>query len=165
MILLLRLPFVYALRKEKAFTLSVDSSSCCKSLAFAVALLFTTGTALAQDAPQDSASTQQNSSAPSNQNGWPNQAGSRLAASRRLSAAPTRFPPPLAIPEGSVLTVRINQALSSDHNRAGDAFSATLTQPVVVHGIVLSHSGQTVLGRVVEAKKAGFPASRSSGFN
>jgi len=144
-------------------TFSGDSSSSrCKSLVFAVALLFAAGTALAQDAPQDSASTQQNSSAQSSQDGWkrsnggwPNQASNHLAASRRVSAAPARFPPPLAIPEGTVLTVRINQALSSDQNRVGDVFSATLTQPVVVHGIVVAQSGQTVRGRVVEAKKAG----------
>ena len=61
----------------------------------------------------------------------------------------------MAIPEGSVLTVRINQPLCSEYNRVGDAFSATLTQPVVVHGIVVSQSGQTVLGRVAEGKKAG----------
>jgi hypothetical protein len=144
-------------------TFSGDSSSSrCKSLAFAVALLFAAGTALAEDAPQDSTSTQQNSSAQSSQDGWKrsnggwaNQAGNQLAASWRVSAAPARFPPPLAIPEGTVLTVRINQALSSDHNRVGDVFSATLTQPVVVHGIVVAQNGQTVLGRVVEAKKAG----------
>jgi len=120
-----------------------------------VALLFTGGTALAQGAPQGSALTQQNSSAPSNPDGWRNQAGSYLAVSRRVSAAPAQFPPPLAIPEGSMLTVRVNQVLSSDDSRVGDTFSATLTQPVVVHGIVVSQSGQTVLGRVVEAKKAG----------
>ena len=144
-------------------TLSGDSSSSRrKNLAFAVALLFTAGMALAQDAPQDSASTQQNSAAKTVQDGWsrsdggwPNQTGYHLARSRRVSAAPARFPPPLAIQEGTVLTVRINQGLSSDHNRVGDVFSAALTQPVVVHGIVVSQSGQTVLGRVVEAKKAG----------
>ena len=34
-------------------------------------------------------------------------------------------------------------------------FSATLTQPVIVHGIVVAKRGQTAVGRVVEAKKAG----------
>src|SRR5215469_8509111 len=119
-------------------SLSGDSSSRRRSLAFAVALLFTGGTALAQEAPQDSASAQQSSFVASNQDGWSNQADNHLAASRRVSAAPARFPPPLAIPEGSVLTVRINESLSSDQNLLGDAFSATLTQPVVLHSIVVS---------------------------
>lgn len=133
-----------------------------KSFAFAVALLFTAGTALAQEAPQDSAPTQQNSSAQSSQNGWkrfgggwPNQTDNQTAASPGASTTPARFPPPLTIQQGTVLTVRMNQALSSDHNQVGDVFSAALTQPVVVHGIVVAQRGQTVVGQVVEAKKAG----------
>jgi len=61
----------------------------------------------------------------------------------------------LALNTGTVITVRISQALSSDHNQVGDVFSATLTQPVVVHGVVIAQRGQVVAGRVMEAKKAG----------
>jgi hypothetical protein len=49
----------------------------------------------------------------------------------------------------------VNQPLSSDTNQAGDAFSATLVRPLVVDGVVVAEPGQTVGGRVVEAKKAG----------
>src|SRR6516162_1855902 len=63
--------------------------------------------------------------------------------------------PPLTIRPGTILTVRLNQRLSSDHNQVGDVFSATLTQPVIVQGIVVAKQGQTVAGHVVEAKKAG----------
>jgi len=63
--------------------------------------------------------------------------------------------PPLTIRPGAILTVRVNKPLSSDHNRVGDVFSATLTQPVVVNGIVVAQRGQAVAGRVVEAMKAG----------
>jgi len=63
--------------------------------------------------------------------------------------------PPLTMKPGTTLTVRINEPLSSDHNRVGDVFSTTLTQPVIVLGIVVARYGQTVAGRVVEAKKAG----------
>jgi hypothetical protein len=62
---------------------------------------------------------------------------------------------PLTIQPGTVLTVRINEAVSSDRNQPGDVFSATLTQPVVVHGIVVAQRGQSVAGRVVAAQKAG----------
>jgi hypothetical protein len=143
-------------------TLTGCYSSRCKSFAFAVTLVFTAGTTLAQDAPQNSAPTQQNSSTQSSQYGWkrfngsrPNQAGNQAAISPRARATPARFPPPLTIQQGTVLTVRMNQALSSDHNQVGDVFFATLTQPVIVHGIVVAQSGQTVAGRVVEVKKAG----------
>jgi len=63
--------------------------------------------------------------------------------------------PPLTLNSGTILSVRINEPLSSDRNRAGDAFSARLTQPVVVLGIVVARYGQTVAGRVLETKKAG----------
>ena len=63
--------------------------------------------------------------------------------------------PSLTLKSGTILSVRINEPLSSDRNRAGDVFSASLTQPVVVLGIVVARYGQTVAGRVVEAKKAG----------
>ncbi len=53
------------------------------------------------------------------------------------------------------MTVRVNQILSSDKNQAGDAFSASLVQPVVVNGVVVAEPGQTIGGRVVEAQKAG----------
>ena len=63
--------------------------------------------------------------------------------------------PPLTMRPGTTLTVRLNQPLSSDHNQVGDVFYATLTQPVIVLGIVVAQRGQTVTGQVVEAKKAG----------
>ena len=72
---------------------------------------------------------------------------------------PAYQPPPvpgsLTIPRGTFLTVRVNQLLSSDKNQTGDAFSATLTQPLVVNGVVLAEPGQTLGGRVAEAQKAG----------
>ena len=64
-------------------------------------------------------------------------------------------PARLTIQRGAYLTVRSNQILSSDHNQPGDAFTATLERPVVVDGLVVAQRGETVGGRVVEAKKAG----------
>jgi len=63
--------------------------------------------------------------------------------------------PPLTAKLGTVLEVRINEELSSDHNKIGDVFSATLTRPVIVQGIVVARSGQIAAGRVLEVKKAG----------
>jgi hypothetical protein len=68
---------------------------------------------------------------------------------------PQPVPPSLTIPRGTFLTVRVNQLLSSDKNQAGDAFSATLIQPVVVNAVVVAEPGQTLGGRVAEAQKAG----------
>jgi hypothetical protein len=49
----------------------------------------------------------------------------------------------------------VNQPLSSDHNHPGDTFTATLVQPLVADGVVIARRGQTVAGRVAEARKAG----------
>lgn len=64
-------------------------------------------------------------------------------------------PSQLTIPAGTWITIRVNEPLSSDHNQAGDAFVATLAQPVIANGLVVARRGQTVTGRVTEAKKAG----------
>jgi len=64
-------------------------------------------------------------------------------------------PSRLTIKPGAFVTVHVNQWLSSDHNQKGDAFSATLAQPLIVDGIVVAERGQTVGGRVTEAQKAG----------
>jgi hypothetical protein len=61
----------------------------------------------------------------------------------------------LTLPKGTYVTVRVNQVLSSDHNHPGDAFAATLARPIVVDGVVVAARGQTIGGRVAEAKKAG----------
>ncbi len=68
---------------------------------------------------------------------------------------PANIPPQLTMAPGTFITVRVNQLLSSDHNQAGDAFAASLVNPVVVNGIVVADRGQTIQGRVSEAQKAG----------
>jgi hypothetical protein len=67
----------------------------------------------------------------------------------------------LTIKPGTYVTVRINQWLSSDRNQAGDAFAATLDQPIIVDGVVVAQRGQTIGGRVTEAQKAGRVAGTS----
>jgi hypothetical protein len=66
----------------------------------------------------------------------------------------TEPPSRLALPAGAWLTVHVNERLSSDHNQPGDAFTATLAQPLIAGGFVIARRGQTVCGRVVEAQKA-----------
>ena len=66
-----------------------------------------------------------------------------------------QVPAKLTLRPGTFVTVRMNQPLSSDRNQAGDAFSATLVNPVVVDGVVVAERGQTVGGRVTQSQKAG----------
>lgn len=65
------------------------------------------------------------------------------------------IPAKLTVKPGTYITVRLNQGLSSDRNQAGDPFAATLATPLVVDGVVVANRGQTVGGKVTEAKKAG----------
>ncbi len=67
--------------------------------------------------------------------------------------APPPVPAQLTVQRGTYITVRVNQMLSSDKNQQGDAFTASLVQPLVVNGVVLAEPGQTVGGRVAEAEK------------
>lgn len=64
-------------------------------------------------------------------------------------------PPSLTLPAGTVISVRSSDWLSSDHNKPGDLFTATLAQPLVVDGFVVARRGQNVTGKVVDAQKAG----------
>ncbi len=61
----------------------------------------------------------------------------------------------LTLPAGTWITVRVDQPLSSDRNQPGDAFTATLAQPLVVNGRVVARRGQMVAGVVGETTKAG----------
>jgi len=85
----------------------------------------------------------------------PSQAGPNQAPASSAQPPMPANPGRLIIPAGTWMTIRLNEPLSSDHNQPGDAFTATLAQPLVVNGIVLARRGQTVVGRVSEAKKAG----------
>jgi hypothetical protein len=63
--------------------------------------------------------------------------------------------PALTLPAGTLLTVRTTRLLSSDQNQPGDSFTSVLEQPLVAQGWVVSRRGQTVMGRVATAQKAG----------
>lgn len=65
------------------------------------------------------------------------------------------FPPHLTVQPGTWLPVRIEQELSSDRNQPGESFYATLADSLVVNGVVVAHRGQTVIGRITQAQKAG----------
>jgi hypothetical protein len=64
-------------------------------------------------------------------------------------------PAQLTIRPGTFVSIRMNQGLSSDHSQQGDTFFATLAQPLIVDGVVVAQRGETVMGRVTEAQKAG----------
>lgn len=78
-----------------------------------------------------------------------------LLLAPQLSAQEIAVPPTLFVPVGTVLTVQVRDFLSSDRNSAGDGFLGMLQQPLVVDGWVLARPGQTVIGQVSSAQRAG----------
>jgi hypothetical protein len=61
----------------------------------------------------------------------------------------------LVIPEGTTITVTIDETLSSDRSQAGELFAASTSEPVIVDGNVVIPRGARVSGRVVDAKESG----------
>jgi hypothetical protein len=53
------------------------------------------------------------------------------------------------------VTIRVNEPLSSDHNKTGDPFTGTLIEPILLNGLLIARRGETVTGVVAEAQKAG----------
>lgn len=77
------------------------------------------------------------------------------AAAGSGAAEAKAAPAPLVIPAGKSISVRLGQTLSSKDSQAGQEFSATVAQPVVVNGETVIHEGATARGVVVDAKAMG----------
>jgi type IV secretion system protein VirB10 len=61
----------------------------------------------------------------------------------------------LVLPAGTVITIEATEILSSGKQQPGDNFSAELRHPLVVDGWVVARPGQTVVGRIAAATRAG----------
>jgi hypothetical protein len=80
-------------------------------------------------------------------------AGSKSAAGKPVASKPV--PQTITIPAGTVITVRLGETLSSKSSSAGQGFSATVAEPVVVEGRTVIERGAAARGTVVEAKGMG----------
>jgi hypothetical protein len=69
---------------------------------------------------------------------------------------------PVVVPAGTMLTVRLGEALGSRISEANQSFSATLDQDVVVGGQTVIAAGARVTGKVVAAKPAGALAGEAN---
>ncbi|HTC93056.1 MAG TPA: BON domain-containing protein [Terriglobales bacterium] len=88
-------------------------------------------------------------------------------ASNNASAPPAYTPPPppapVTIPEGTTLSVDLIDSLSSESNKTGDTFRASLETPLVGDdGRVAIPAGSQVEGTVVDAKAAAHFAGNSN---
>lgn len=80
---------------------------------------------------------------------------SGMAAAPPPAPKPKPVPQPIIVPAGTVLTVTIDQALSSKSAKAGQIFLATLAQPISVRGRPALPKGATASGTVISAKAKG----------
>ncbi|MCX6635926.1 MAG: hypothetical protein NT090_12725 [Acidobacteria bacterium] len=82
-----------------------------------------------------------------------------VASPPQPPAAPEPPPPPqprkVTLSAGTLLPVRLGETLTSEKNKDGDAFTATLDRPLVIDGFVVAERGARLEGRVVEADRAG----------
>jgi hypothetical protein len=136
------------------------SKSFQKVIIYGALSLFAASMAFGQDGSADPA---QNPGPPPSAPGWHRfsspppspQAAPPEMPPPQADPGPAAVPPRVTIPAGAFITVRVDQYLSSDKNKPGDGFSATLARPIVANGLVVARRGETIGGTVVDAKKAG----------
>lgn len=66
-----------------------------------------------------------------------------------------QVPATLTLQTGTLIVMRTSDYLSSKRDKPGELFHGALAEPLVVNGWVIARRGQTVIGRVDVAKKAG----------
>jgi hypothetical protein len=62
---------------------------------------------------------------------------------------------PVTLPDNTAIHVTLNQAVTSDQNRPGDHFEATVSEPIVVADKTIIPKGAPVEGLVVDAHHSG----------
>jgi hypothetical protein len=68
----------------------------------------------------------------------------------------------VTIAEGTLIAVRLAETIDSDRYVAGDAFLATLAEPLVVDGWVIAERGARVVGRITDSSQSGKVKGRAS---
>lgn len=92
------------------------------------------------------------------------QAAAVQPVSQKIEPQPAEDPEPprqVTLEPGMTLTVRTLETLSSDRVSAGDTFSATLAEPLVINGLVIAERGARVDGRIISAQRAARMNGRS----
>ena len=64
-------------------------------------------------------------------------------------------PKPVVVPAGTVLTIRLGQALGSKTSPVGTAFTGSISTPITIDGKMVIPAGSDISGIVKDAKKAG----------
>jgi len=78
-----------------------------------------------------------------------------VLAAEREPLPPPPPPKPVVVPAGTVLTIRLGQALGSKTSQVGTAFTGSVSTPISIDGKIVIPPGSDITGTVREAKKAG----------
>ncbi len=99
--------------------------------------------------PADSATAAAGSSAPA--------AAAPASPAKPAASAPAKASAPKTfdVPEGTELIVALINSISTGKNKAGDEFTASLAEPIVVNGQTVAAKGALVNGRIVDAEGSG----------
>ena len=79
-------------------------------------------------------------------------AGSGGSSSKAAKKEPAK---PIVIAEGTAITIRMGETVNSRDSSAGQGFSATVAEPVIVDGKTVIEKGAAARGTVVDAKSMG----------
>jgi len=105
-------------------------------------------------APSGTSNSNSNTSTSSSSSPTDNSASNNNNAAPPPAPAPAP-PPPIVVPAGKVLAVTIDQDISTKTNSSGDAFAASLAEPVTIDGQTAIPEGTHVTGTVVQSQAAG----------
>ena len=62
---------------------------------------------------------------------------------------------PVTVPEGTAISVTLDQSVASNQSRSGDEFEASVSAPVVIGGMTVIPKRARVRGRIIEARESG----------
>ncbi len=76
-------------------------------------------------------------------------------APQQAANAPAPEPALPEVPEGTILSIRMSQTINVKHAEAGQPFTGTIVNPIMVDGDTVIPSGAAAEGMVVQAHKRG----------
>ena len=133
-----------------------------KRIAVPIALLIALTVACSkQPAPADNTSAQPSNAPGGTSGSSATSSGSKKSEARKEGSKESSKetaavkPQPVTLPAGTLLHVRLDQAVGSKISNEGDSFTATIEDPVVVDGTTVIPHGATASGVVSEAKPLG----------
>jgi hypothetical protein len=130
------------------------------TLTLGLYLCFTVLGCNSKPADSSASNSSDNSSSPAPAGGGTGSGGGDSGAamskmSNMKSEAKPEAPKAMVVPAGTMLTVRLGQAVGSKISTAGETFTATLASPISVDGKTAIPAGASASGTVVDAKPLG----------